>query len=92
MFASISESANPPEPGSDKCALLFDVFRRPAPDRPNDKMEYMSQILVIKPRLISSLAADVFNYARINPDFPNQTTADRVFLTRPSSKAIANSD
>lgn len=79
VFASISEFKNPPEPGSDKCALLFDVFRRPAPDRPNDKMEYVSQILVIKPRLISSLAADVFNYARINPDFPNQTTADQFF-------------
>lgn len=79
VFGSIGEFKNPPAADSDKCALLFDVIHRPDPKRPDDKIEYVSQILVIKPRLISSLAADVFNYARINPDFPNQTTADQFF-------------
>ncbi|MNL21107.1 hypothetical protein D3C87_1423820 [compost metagenome] len=79
VFGSISEFKNPPDGASDKCALLFDVVRRPDPKRPNDEAELISRILVIKPRLISSLAADVFNYARVNPDFPNQTTADQFF-------------
>lgn len=79
VFGSIGEFKNPPEADSSKCALLFNVFRRAEPNLPNDKLEHVSRILVIKPRLISSLAADVFNYARVNPDFPNQTTADQFF-------------
>ena len=38
-----------------------------------------SRILLLKPRLIESLPVDVLNYARANPVFPNQSTADQFF-------------
>ncbi|WP_247257246.1 patatin-like phospholipase family protein [Pseudomonas moorei] len=82
VFGSIREFQQPLSPGSDKCALLFNVSRRRSDEEVcagKERLELISRILVLKPRLISSLAPDVLNYAGANADFPNQTTADQFF-------------
>lgn len=76
VFGTISQFQHPPEPGSRKCALLFEVFEI------NDKADAPSlrcRILVLKPRLVPTLSPDVLNYALANGTFPNQTTADQFF-------------
>lgn len=72
VFGSLAEFREPPADDNTRCAVLLNVVpcTGQAPQR---------RILVLKPRLIASLAPDVQNYARTNPDFPNQTTADQFF-------------
>jgi len=82
VFGTIKELQAPASPADNKCALLFNVFRRVSnePTHPMEvRLERISRILVLKPRLIASLPPDVLNYASTNPDFPNQTTADQFF-------------
>lgn len=81
VFGSLREFQQPASPDSDKCALLFNVFTRRFDDEAHldDEPRPISRILLLKPRLIGALSADVLNYARANPDFPNQTTADQFF-------------
>lgn len=82
VFGSLKEFQQPVTPGSNKCALLLNVFRRYTDEdmrSGKERLELISRILVLKPRLISSLPPDVLNYAGANVDFPNQTTADQFF-------------
>lgn len=36
-------------------------------------------LLVIKPNLITRMNDDVWHYAQLHPDFPNEPTADQFF-------------
>ncbi|XEG69774.1 hypothetical protein QA447_17250 [Pseudomonas sp. abacavir_1] len=81
VFGSLEEFRQPPAANASKCALLFEVTdcadgeaRPPRPEAPPRRW-----LLVLKPRRIAGMSADVFNYARDNPEFPNQTTADQFF-------------
>ncbi|WP_226502088.1 hypothetical protein [Pseudomonas sp. MWU16-30317] len=76
VFGSIEYFQQPFVNGSKKCALLFDVFdTADQGDAPTPRC----RILVLKPRLISALSADVVNYALVNEAFPNQSTIDQFF-------------
>jgi hypothetical protein len=82
VFGTIKEFQAPASAGNNKCALLLNVSRRVTNEHTHPKevrLERISRILVLKPRLIASLPPDVLNYASANPDFPNQTTADQFF-------------
>ncbi|WPP00811.1 patatin-like phospholipase family protein [Pseudomonas sp. HR96] len=63
------------EPG-EKCALLYDVFDMPQDGR---SATLKCRILVLKPRLMTTLGVDVLNYAQSNEAFPQQPTSDQFF-------------
>ncbi|WP_198115136.1 patatin-like phospholipase family protein [Massilia rhizosphaerae] len=63
-------------PGSNKCALLLNVFRSDAARRGNVPD---MRIVLIKPILIADAPLDVHNYGAINQQFPQQTTGDQFF-------------
>jgi hypothetical protein len=74
IFGTPEELAQP-QPGSNKCAMLLNVYRKGAgPDRTPDM-----RIVLIKPVLIAGAPLDVHNYGAQNKDFPQQTTGDQFF-------------
>jgi hypothetical protein len=75
VFGTADELARP-QPGSNKCALLLDVFRSSA-SRRNNVPEM--RIVLIKPALIADAPLDVHNYGAMNKEFPQQTTGDQFF-------------
>lgn len=80
VFGRLRDFANPPSAYDNRCAVLLDV--KPCcngTDSIAEQTRKPCRILLIKPRLIATLAPDVQNYARNNADFPNQTTADQFF-------------
>ncbi|MCQ9422957.1 patatin-like phospholipase family protein [Pseudomonas sp. LJDD11] len=56
---------------SRRCAMLFNVL--------DQKGVTSARILLLKPRVITGLPVDVFNYANAHPTFPNESTADQFF-------------
>jgi hypothetical protein len=62
---------------ADKCALLLNAYNvddsRPAGAPPD------CRIVVLKPRVISSVPIDVAEYHATHPDFPQQSTTDQFF-------------
>ncbi|MGX1187458.1 hypothetical protein AB7M29_005137 [Pseudomonas sp. F-14 TE3623] len=56
-----------------RCALLCNVFKK------DGQRDLQSRILVLKPRVIAGVPADVRNYAKQNPEFPNESTANQFF-------------
>jgi len=58
----------------DQCALLFNVY-----DKDGSTRNLKCMLLVIKPNLISRMNDDVWHYAQMHPDFPNEPTADQFF-------------
>ena len=75
VFGTAEELARP-EPGSNKCAMLLNVFRTATSRRANAPD---MRIVLIKPVLIAGAPLDVHNYGAANPDFPQQTTGDQFF-------------
>jgi hypothetical protein len=75
VFGTPEELASP-QPGSNKCAMLLNVFRTPEARR--DKLPSM-RIVLVKPALIAGAPLDVHNYRAENKDFPQQTTGDQFF-------------
>jgi hypothetical protein len=63
-------------PRDTKCALLLNVFHTPAARASNAPD---ARIIVLKPRLISGVAADLAQYRIAHPDFPQQPTADQFY-------------
>jgi hypothetical protein len=58
----------------DQCALLFNVY-----DCDNSTRNLKCMLLVIKPNLITRMNDDVWHYAQLHPEFPNEPTADQFF-------------
>lgn len=56
-----------------RCALLCNVFNK------DGQRDLQSRILVLKPRVIAGVPIDVRNYAKQNPEFPNESTANQFF-------------
>lgn len=79
VFGSLADFRNPPTTRNTRCAVLLNVYPCAGQECTAEEGELPCRILVLKPRLIASLAPDVQNYARTNPDFPNQTTIDQFF-------------
>ncbi|EQM66523.1 hypothetical protein QYE80_13830 [Pseudomonas tohonis] len=79
VFSSLDGFRQPPAAGDRRCAMLLNVFSSGERDDAEASRTLTSRILLLKPRLIESLPVDVFNYARANPVFPNQSTADQFF-------------
>ncbi len=73
VFFSMKEFAEPARLGPQGCAVMLDVYDK---DR---HMGLRCKILVLKPWNIADLPADVQNYAKTHPAFPNETTADQSF-------------
>jgi hypothetical protein len=71
-----AEELSQPRPGSNKCALLLNVFRSAAARR--NQLPDM-RIVLIKPILIADAPLDVQNYGAMNKEFPQQTTGDQFF-------------
>lgn len=73
VFFSMKEFADPKTLGPQGCAVMLDVYEK-------DRREGLRcKILVLKPRNIADLPADVQNYAKNHPAFPNEPTADQSF-------------
>src|SRR5690606_18288161 len=73
VLFSMKEFAEPAKLGPQGCAVMLDVYDK---DR---RMGLRCKILVLKPWNIADLPADVQNYAKTHPAFPNETTADQSF-------------
>jgi hypothetical protein len=80
IFGRMADFKKPLADAPDLCALLLNVYRC-VQDTSTDTEQRtpISRILLLKPRLVNSLAPDVVNYAQSNPTFPNQTTIDQFF-------------
>lgn len=63
----------PTEKADRRCALLLNVYKKDC------LRDLQSRTLVLKPRVIAGLPSDVCNYAKKNPTFPNESTADQFF-------------
>jgi hypothetical protein len=75
VFGTAAELAQP-QPGSNKCALLLNVFR--SSGARHDNVPDM-RIVLIKPVLVAEAPLDVHNYGAVNKEFPQQTTGDQFF-------------
>lgn len=75
VFGTAAELARP-QPGSNKCALLLNVFR--SSGARHDNAPDM-RIVLIKPVLVAEAPLDVHNYGAVNKEFPQQTTGDQFF-------------
>ncbi|KQV37821.1 patatin-like phospholipase family protein [Massilia sp. Root335] len=75
VFGTAAELAQP-KPGSNKCALLLNVFR--SSGARHNKVPDM-RIVLVKPVLIAEAPLDVHNYGAVNKEFPQQTTGDQFF-------------
>ncbi|HEX7156074.1 MAG TPA: hypothetical protein VF229_02605 [Burkholderiaceae bacterium] len=64
------------DPSSDRCAMLFNVYR---PTDSGRTPEPACRIVVLKPRRLRSIPLDVREYADRHRDFPQETTADQFF-------------
>ncbi|MXR36504.1 patatin-like phospholipase domain-containing protein [Craterilacuibacter sinensis] len=58
-----------------RCAILLNVYPAADPARG----EPVCRIVLIKPRVVSGMPADLLHYASNNPAFPQQTTIDQFF-------------
>lgn len=72
LFGDLSHFT-PSRETDQRCALLLNVFKK------DGQRDLQSRILVLKPRVIAGVPADVRNYAQQNPTFPNESTADQFF-------------
>jgi hypothetical protein len=75
VFGTAEELARP-QPGSNKCAMLLNVFRTP---QAREESRPDMKIVLIKPVLIAGAPLDVHNYGIASPGFPQQTTGDQFF-------------
>ncbi|MEB0101521.1 hypothetical protein QN386_09330, partial [Pseudomonas sp. CCI3.2] len=72
IFGDVGDFS-PQKEADQRCALLLNVFKKDC------QRDLQSRILVLKPRVIVGVSADVSNYAVQNPKFPNESTADQFF-------------
>lgn len=74
-FATPESFATPIAGPDRRCAVLLNAFSM---DEAGAR-RFQARILVLKPRVIAGLPADVYNYAALNRAFPNESTADQFF-------------
>lgn len=74
-FATPESFATPIAGPDRRCAVLLNAF---SVDEAGAR-RFQARILVLKPRVIAGLPADVYNYATLKPAFPNESTADQFF-------------
>ncbi len=75
VFGTVEDFA-PGGPVSQKCALLLNVFRGSAS---SDAGVPDLKIVLLKPRRLSTTVADVVQYQKANPEFPQEPTSDQFF-------------
>lgn len=71
-FGKLEDFAPVTEPGNQRCAVLLNVY-----DIATGALR--CRVLLLKPRGIKGLTADVWNYAMAHPAFPNESTGDQFF-------------
>ncbi|MBA1241657.1 patatin-like phospholipase family protein [Pseudomonas japonica] len=74
-FASPCDFNKPVEGHDRRCAVLLNAWHVGE----DGERRFQARVLLLKPRLIEGLPADVYNYAALSPTFPNESTADQFF-------------
>jgi hypothetical protein len=72
----VPEDFDPQAAANHRCAMLLNVYRK---DDAGSHGAPACRIILLKPRRLSSMSADLREYASAHPTFPQEPTADQFF-------------